>query len=50
MVNEKLLVYYTDEQVEKGYTQSCQEEMLCKYCQFQGVLIRKVIFEDHSAP
>src|SRR5665213_993783 len=39
----------TDEQADKGYSQRNQEETLRKYCQINGVNVRKVIFEDHSA-
>ena len=39
----------TDEQADKGYSQRNQEEMLRKYCGLNGLLVRQVIFEDHSA-
>lgn len=39
----------TDEQADKGYSQRDQEERLRRYCQFNSIKIRKVIFEDHSA-
>ncbi len=39
----------TDEQADKGYSQRNQEETLRKYCQINGLQIRKVIYEDHSA-
>ena len=39
----------TDEQADKGYSQRSQEEFLRKYCDINGMSIRKVIFEDHSA-
>ncbi len=39
----------TDEQADKGYSQRSQEETLRKYCQINGLQIRKVIYEDHSA-
>ena len=39
----------TDEQADKGYSQRSQEELLRKYCDINGISIRKVIFEDHSA-
>lgn len=39
----------TDEQADKGYSQRSQEELLRKYCTINGISIRKVIFEDHSA-
>ena len=39
----------TDEQADKGYSQRSQEEFLRKYCDINGISIRKVIFEDHSA-
>ena len=38
----------TDEQADKGYSQRSQEEFLRKYCEINGMSIRKVIFEDHS--
>ena len=39
----------TDEQAEKGYSQRNQEELLRKYCSINGIQIRDVIYEDHSA-
>ena len=39
----------TDEQADKGYSQRSQEEILRKYCEINGLQVRKVIFEDHSA-
>ncbi|MBK1439780.1 recombinase family protein [Parapedobacter sp. ISTM3] len=39
----------TDEQADKGYSQRNQEEMLLRYCDFNGIAVRKVVFEDHSA-
>ncbi|WP_192823788.1 recombinase family protein [Rufibacter sp. LB8] len=39
----------TDEQADKGYSQRSQEEILRKYCEFNQITIRKVIYEDHSA-
>jgi site-specific DNA recombinase len=39
----------TDEQADKGYSQRSQEELLKKYCDINKFIIRKVIFEDHSA-
>lgn len=39
----------TDEQADKGYSQRDQEERLRRYCNFNNIQIRKVIFEDHSA-
>ncbi|RCH53623.1 recombinase family protein [Mucilaginibacter hurinus] len=39
----------TDEQADKGYSQRGQEEVLTRYCDFKGIRIRKVIYEDHSA-
>ncbi|QDW24314.1 recombinase family protein [Pedobacter sp. KBS0701] len=39
----------TDEQADKGYSQRDQAERLEKYCQDKGIMVRKVIFEDHSA-
>lgn len=39
----------TDEQAHSGYSQRNQEEMLRKYCEINGVVIRKVIYEDFSA-
>lgn len=39
----------TDEQADKGYSQRHQEEVLVRYCQSNGIKVRKIIFEDHSA-
>lgn len=39
----------TDEQADKGYSQRNQEEVLRRYCEFKGITIRKVVYEDHSA-
>lgn len=39
----------TDEQADKGYSQRDQEERLRRYCENNDILIRYVIFEDHSA-
>lgn len=39
----------TDEQADKGYSQRNQEEMLRRYCEINGIKVRKVVFEDHSA-
>lgn len=39
----------TDEQADKGYSQRDQEERLKRYCDVNGIEIRQVIFEDHSA-
>ena len=39
----------TDEQADKGYSQRNQEEMLQKYCHMNGIAVRKVVYEDHSA-
>ena len=39
----------TDEQADKGYSQRNQEEVLRKYCEINGITVRKVIYEDHSA-
>lgn len=39
----------TDEQAEKGYSQRDQEERLRRYCEFNNITIRKVIYEDYSA-
>ncbi len=39
----------TDEQADKGYSQRDQEERLKRYCDLNGIQIRQVIFEDHSA-
>jgi len=39
----------TDEQAEKGYSQRNQEELLRKYCALHNIVIRNVVFEDHSA-
>lgn len=39
----------TEEQADKGYSQRNQEEVLRKYCVHHSVVIRNVIYEDHSA-
>lgn len=39
----------TDEQADRGYSQRNQEEVLRKYCEINGIGIRDVIYEDHSA-
>lgn len=39
----------TDEQADKGYSQRDQNEQLHRYCEMNGIMVRKVIFEDHSA-
>ncbi|WP_308421164.1 recombinase family protein [Echinicola rosea] len=39
----------TDEQADKGYSQRNQEEVLKRYCDHHNIMVRKVIFEDHSA-
>ena len=39
----------TDEQADKGYSQRSQEELLRRYCDLNGISVRHVIYEDHSA-
>ena len=39
----------TDEQADTGYSQRYQEETLKRYCELQGILVKAVFFEDHSA-
>ncbi|UCS92341.1 recombinase family protein [Echinicola marina] len=39
----------TDEQADKGYSQRNQEEMLRKYCNTNGIIVNRVVFEDFSA-
>jgi site-specific DNA recombinase len=39
----------TDEQADTGYSQRYQEETLRRYCELQGITIKAVFFEDHSA-
>ncbi len=39
----------TDEQADKGYSQRDQEERLRKYCISNSIVVRNVIYEDHSA-
>lgn len=39
----------TDEQADKGYSQRSQEEVLRKYCENNHIIVRQVIYEDHSA-
>ena len=39
----------TDEQADTGYSQRSQEETLKRYCDFIGITVKEVFFEDHSA-
>ena len=39
----------TDEQADKGYSQRGQEDVLSRYCEINGIKVRKILFEDHSA-
>ncbi|WP_123318610.1 recombinase family protein [Chryseobacterium sp. BIGb0232] len=39
----------TDEQADKGYSQRDQGERLRNHCIRSGIMIDKIIFEDHSA-
>jgi len=39
----------TDEQADKGYSQSNQEEVLRRYCDNNDIEINHVILEEHSA-
>lgn len=39
----------TDEQADKGYSQRDQNDHLQRYCEMNGIMVRKVIYEDHSA-
>ena len=39
----------TDEQADTGYSQRSQEEMLRKYCNTNGIIVDKVVYEDFSA-
>src|ERR1700754_4661767 len=39
----------TDEQADRGYSQRNQEEVLRRYCDLNGIQVRKVVYEDHSA-
>lgn len=39
----------TDEQAEKGYSLRSQQDVSTKYCELNGIRIRKVIIEDYSA-
>jgi DNA invertase Pin-like site-specific DNA recombinase len=39
----------TDEQADKGFSQRDQEDRLVRYCERNGLHIRKTMFEDHSA-
>jgi site-specific DNA recombinase len=39
----------TDEQADKGYSQRDQKDVLTKYCEINSIIVRDVIFEDHSA-
>ncbi|MDN3586076.1 recombinase family protein [Pedobacter aquatilis] len=39
----------TDEQADKGYSQRNQNEVLTRYCEINGITVRRRIYEDHSA-
>lgn len=39
----------TDEPADKGYSQRNQDETLHRYCDFYDILVRKVVYKDHSA-
>jgi site-specific DNA recombinase len=39
----------TDEQADTGYSQRSQHEMLTRYCELNGILVKEIYFEDHSA-
>ena len=39
----------TDEQADRGYSQRDQEERLRKHCDQNGIQVRHVVLEDHSA-
>ena len=39
----------TDEQADRGYSQRDQEERLRRFCSHNSILVRNVIYEDHSA-
>jgi site-specific DNA recombinase len=39
----------TDEQADTGYSQRYQEETLKRYCELQGIYVKGIFFEDHSA-
>ncbi|MFF5380437.1 recombinase family protein [Pedobacter suwonensis] len=39
----------TDEQAEKGYSLRSQKDVLERYCDINGIRIRKIFTEDHSA-
>ena len=39
----------TDEQADKGYSQRNQNEVLTRYCDINGITVRRRIYEDHSA-
>ena len=49
MVADLYVRVSTDEQADKGYSQRDQEERLRLYCVRNGIEIRDVIYEDHSA-
>lgn len=39
----------TDEQADKGYSQRDQEERLKRYCEINGIVVGRVVYEDYSA-
>ncbi len=39
----------TEEQADKGYSQRDQKDVLTKYCEINSIIVRDIIFEDHSA-
>lgn len=49
MIADLYIRVSTDEQADKGYSQRNQEEVLRKYCEINGITVRKVVYEDHSA-
>ena len=49
MVADLYIRVSTDEQADKGYSQRDQEERLQQYCQRNGIEVRDIIYEDHSA-
>lgn len=38
----------TDEQADKGYSQRDQEERLRRHCEYRGIEVRKIVYEDFS--
>lgn len=48
MIADLYIGVSTDEQADQSYPQRHQEDILRKYCKFNYIEIRRVLFEDHS--